>query len=76
MWNQKKIRTKMENRTKVYTTTVEHSAILMRDKLEAEGISALILNQRDSTYGTFGTIEVYVLNEDEEQAKILIEANS
>lgn len=66
----------MENRTKVYTTTVEHSAILMRDKLEAEGISALILNQRDSTYGTFGTIEVYVLNEDEEQAKILIEANS
>ena len=66
----------MENRTKVYTTTVEHSAILMRDKLEAEGISALILNQRDSTYGTFGTIEVYVLNEDEEQAKTLIEANS
>lgn len=66
----------MENRTKVYTTSVEHSAILMRDKLEAEGISALILNQRDSTYGTFGTIEVYVLNEDEEQAKTLIEANS
>jgi len=66
----------MENRTKVYTTTVEHSAILMRDKLEAEGISALILNQKDSTYGTFGTIEVYVLDEDEEKAKKIIEANS
>lgn len=66
----------MENRTKIYTTTVEHSAILMRDKLEAAGINALILNQKDSTYGTFGTIEVYVLNEDVEKAEKIIAENT
>ena len=65
----------MENRKMVFTTTMEHAAGLMKDQLEAAGINTLILNQRDSTYGTFGTIELYVLNEDAEKAKQIVEAN-
>ncbi|MEO9532106.1 MAG: DUF2007 domain-containing protein [Crocinitomicaceae bacterium] len=65
----------MENRKMVFTTTMEHVAGLMKDQLEAAGINTLILNQRDSTYGTFGTIELYVLNEDAEKAKQIVEAN-
>lgn len=63
---------KMENRKLVYTTTVEHMAHLMRDKLEGEGINTLILNQKDSTYGTFGSIELYVQDEDFDKAKEIV----
>lgn len=63
----------MENRTMVYTTTMLHSAQIVKDRLEAEGISALILNQQDSMYKAFGQIEVYVQLEDEEKAKVIIE---
>ena len=66
---------KMENRKKVFTTTLEYAAGLMKDKLEAEGIDTLILNQRDSTYGTFGTIELYVLNEEAERAQKIVDSN-
>jgi flavodoxin len=62
----------MDNRKLIYTTTAEHMAHLMRDKLEAEGINALILDQKDSSYGTFGSYEIYVLNEDVEKAKEIV----
>lgn len=64
----------MENRTMIFSTSVEHEARIVKDRLEAEGISALILNQKDSMYQTFGYIEVYVLNEDVEKAKAIVES--
>lgn len=63
----------MENRTMVFSTTQQHEAQIIKDRLEAEGISALILNQQDSMYKVFGQIEVYVQTEDEEKAKAIIE---
>lgn len=50
-----------------------HEAQLVKDKLESEGISVLILNQQDSMYKAFGTIELYVPNEDAEKARAIVE---
>ncbi|MFT4602419.1 MAG: hypothetical protein ACI857_002605 [Arenicella sp.] len=66
---------KMENRKMIYTTTAQHLAHMMRDKLEAEGINTLILDQKDSSYGTFGSYEVYVLDEDEAKSKEIVSEN-
>jgi hypothetical protein len=64
----------MENREMVYTTSVEHQAHMMRDKLEAEGVNALILNQKDSTL-VWGSLELYVLKDDFEKAKAIVDEN-
>ncbi|UKN01691.1 DUF2007 domain-containing protein [Paracrocinitomix mangrovi] len=66
----------MENRSLVFNTAIEHEATLLKDKLEAEGIHALILNQQDSMYKIFGLFEIYVRNEDLEKAKQIVERNT
>lgn len=63
----------MENQVCIFSTSLEYEAILMKDKLEEEGISSTILNKRDSTYGTFGSVELYVLLADEKMARDLIQ---
>jgi hypothetical protein len=63
----------MENRTLIFSTSLQHEAQIIRDRLEAEGIHALILNQQDSMYKAFGQIEVYVQNQDVEKAKTIVE---
>lgn len=63
----------MENRKLIYTSSLEYSANLMKDKLEGEGIHVLILNQQDSMYKAFGSFELYVLSEDETKAKKIVE---
>jgi len=66
----------MDNRVKVYTTDQIYLAEVIKGRLGTEGIDALILNQRDSSIGTFGYVEIYVKPEDEEKAKeIIAEAN-
>ena len=62
----------MVNRTLIFSTTLQHEAHIIKDQLESEGISALILNQRDSMYNNFGCIEVYVLEPDVEKAKSIV----
>ena len=56
----------------VFLTTLEHRAIIAKDILEASGISVVILNQRDSTYLTFGEFLVYVPVESEDSALELL----
>ena len=65
----------MDNRKMVYSTTVEHLGHLMRDKLEAEGINTLILNQKDSAYNMFGNLELYVMLEDFDKAIKIVDIN-
>jgi hypothetical protein len=62
----------MDNKKLVYTTTQDHMAVLIKGKIEAEGITVLTLNQKDSAYTVFGSIELYVATEDEERAKEII----
>jgi hypothetical protein len=42
-------------------------------KLEDEGIAVFILNQVDSSYNTFGYIHLHVRQEDEIQARKILE---
>lgn len=56
----------------VFLTTQEHRAIIANDLLEASGIHAVVLNQHDSTYLTFGEFAVYVPDESVEAALELL----
>lgn len=62
----------MENRVVVFTSDSVIEAEIVKSKLEAEGISALLLNQKDSSYQAFGQAEIYVLEADAERAKEII----
>ena len=48
-------------------------ANLIKGSLEAEGIPVLLLNQQDSAYTVFGTVELYVKPEDVIRAKFIID---
>jgi len=63
----------MENQVAIFSTSLEYEAILMKDKLDEAGIASTILNQRDSTYGTFGSIQLFVLPNDEKIAREIIQ---
>ena len=56
----------------VHTTDKIYRAELMRQLLEEEGIEAVIINKKDSSY-LIGEIEVYTRPDDVMKAKLLIE---
>jgi hypothetical protein len=56
----------------VYHTAHEYKATMAMDLLEMEGIKAIMLNQHDSAYQTFGEIVVYVNAKDEQKALELL----
>ncbi|MBD3638838.1 MAG: DUF2007 domain-containing protein [Crocinitomicaceae bacterium] len=62
----------MENRVIVYTTTSEQEAYIVRDRLEAEGIDAMILDVKDHVSEVSGGFEIHVLKEQEDQAKLIV----
>ena len=62
----------MENWVSVFTTTRELEAEIVKDLLDEERIPAVILNQKDSSYQTFGDISVMVSRDDQEEAKKVI----
>ena len=62
----------MENWVSVFTTTSELEAGIVKDLLDEAGIPAVILNQKDSSYHTFGDISVMVSRDDQEEAKKVI----
>ena len=45
-----------------------YRAEIAKELLENNGINAVILNQKDSSYTSFGNVEVYVNSIDEEKA--------
>lgn len=48
----------------VFLTGEMYRAEIARELLEHNGINAVILNQKDSSYTSFGNIEVYVNEKD------------
>jgi aspartokinase len=58
--------------TEVFMTAHQFQAEIAKDMLENEGISAVIFNQHDSSYQTFGEITVYVPDSDAEKALQLL----
>lgn len=59
---------------KVYTNAIE--AEIVKQMLEESGIAAIVLNKQDSSYLVFGKIELYVNQQDEQQALVLIESTT
>jgi hypothetical protein len=59
----------MEGWTLVHSDGQTFGAELVKSQLEAEGIHAIVLNKRDSSYGMFGPVEVYVPTPEAERAQ-------
>jgi hypothetical protein len=57
---------------KIYFSGDEFKVLMARDLLAENGINAVIINQKDSSYTAFGDIELYIEELDEQEAlKIL-----
>jgi len=56
----------------IYSTPAEYRAEMIKDYLEDNDIEAVILNKKDSAYQLFGQIEVYVNQDYEKEAELLI----
>lgn len=62
------------NWVKVYTTENPVTAEIIKQGLIENDIAAVIMNKKDSSYQTFGIIEVLVNKKDVEQAESYIKS--
>jgi hypothetical protein len=56
----------------VYLTAHEYRATMAIDLLESAGIKAVLMNQHDTAYKSFGDFVVYVEQSDEQPARELL----
>ena len=54
---------------KVYGTNAGYQAEILKALLEEENIVSIVVNKQDSSYLSFGDVEVYVKSEDILKAK-------
>lgn len=48
------------NWAKIYTTDINYKADMAKDVLATADIQAVVVDKKDSAYGVFGEIELYV----------------
>lgn len=66
----------MENNwVKVYTTSDPVTAEIVKQGLIENDIAAIVMNKRDSSYLTFGVIEVLVSTKDLESAQTFLNSS-
>jgi hypothetical protein len=58
-----------ENWEKIFSTTERYRVEILKTLLEEEEITSVIVNKQDSSYISFGEIELYVRREDILKAK-------
>jgi Putative prokaryotic signal transducing protein len=56
---------------KVFSTNAVYQAEILKALLEEENIVSIVVNKQDSSYLSFGEVEVYVKSEDLLKAKQL-----
>jgi hypothetical protein len=56
----------------IYSSTLLYKVEMLKDLLENEEIPAVIINKKDSSYLTFGEIELHVQQPDVLKAKIIV----
>jgi len=61
-----------DNWVVIYSSDKPWQAEIAKQVLADNGIEAVVINKRDSSYTAFGDAEVYVDNEDAEKSRILI----
>jgi hypothetical protein len=57
---------------KIYQTQNAYHAEIVRQVMEKENITCVVLNKQDSSF-FFGNIEIYVKEEDTDKAQLLIQ---
>lgn len=65
-----------ENWVCVFETTFEPKASLLQSLLKDRDIEAVLLNQKDSSYQTFGNISLFVHRSKLVEAKHIIDKNN
>ncbi len=58
---------------KIFFSGDEFKVLIARDLLAENGINAVIINQKDSSYTAFGDIELYIEEQDEVEATRILE---
>lgn len=58
----------------VYFTDQEYRAIIAKELLEDNQIDAVIINRKDSSYTSFGEVELYVADEKFEEAEKILQS--
>ena len=58
---------------KIYFSGDQFKVLIAHDLLEENGINSVIMNQKDSSYTSFGDIELYIEEHDEEEALRILE---
>ena len=58
---------------KVFSTEKQYRADIVKEILDGEGITAIIVNKQDSSYHNFGMYEVHVMPDDTIKAIKIIE---
>lgn len=58
---------------KIYFSGDQFKVQIAHDLLEENGINSVIINQKDSSYTSFGDIELYIEEQDEEEALRILE---
>lgn len=58
---------------KIYFAGDEFKVLIARDLLAENGINAVIMNQKDSSYTSFGDVELYVEEHDEKEAERILD---
>ena len=62
-----------KNWKKIYFSGDEFKVLIARDLLAENGINAVVMNQKDSSYTTFGDVELYIEEQDEKEAIQIID---
>ncbi len=62
----------MDDKIMIHRSDQEFEVNLLKLKLENSGIPAWILNKHDSSYNTFGDVELFVDRKNEDKAKEII----
>lgn len=57
-----------KNWKKIYFSGDEFKVLIARDLLAENGINAVVMNQKDSSYTAFGDVELYIEEQDEKEA--------
>ncbi len=65
---------RMNNWISIFETDQLYKAELVKSVLCDNGVEAVILNQKDSSYNTFGTIQVMVSRDHKDQAEEIIKS--
>lgn len=56
----------------IFSTGEEYKAVLAKELLEDNDVLSVVLNKRDSAYQTFGNVEIYVSEEDEQKSEAIL----